>query len=372
MKINVLLILASIVGTSAVAMIAFAGQTGKPLTDSLTSRPPQMGQATYNPNSEGPAADDSGVTWGLHEPIKSCTTCHGDESEQSSSDEPHLVAPVPALCCLCHKEYVAMGGWVHGPVATGNCLLCHEPHQTGNNSLLNKPIPELCHHCHESKILRLVTGHSDESYATCNDCHEGHASPGRMLLKQDFLNTDTGLAYLGRNPSVQPRPAFVDRRDSLAGLEGVEVIPVLNGSDLFKSYAVTEDSLKAEIESQLQLSGIGVIQHKEQTTRQISLYVQLRLMEMPSQRGPGQVDGLSGSFNISLRQTVELLPTPGDSRRRLCTATTWDTGAIFIWGTSGVEEGLKEAVKVLVDQFGRDYLQANAKEQASSPVSGEH
>ncbi|MFH1716453.1 MAG: cytochrome c3 family protein [Planctomycetota bacterium] len=372
MKINVLLIFATIVGVSAVAMIAFAGQTGKPLTDSPMSHQPQMRQANYDPNSEGPAADDSGVAWGLHEPIKSCTPCHGDQSQRISSDKPPLVAPVPALCCLCHKEYVAMGGWVHGPVATGNCLLCHERHQTSNNSLLNKPIPELCYQCHETKILRLIAGHSDESYATCNDCHEGHTSPGRMLLKQDFLNTDAGLAYVGRHPSVLPRPTFVDRSDSLAGLEGIEVIPVLNGSDLFKSYAVTEDLLKAEVESQLQLNGIGIIQHKEQTTRQTSLHIQLRLMEMPSQRGPGQVDGLSGSFNISLRQTVELLPTPGDSRRRLCTATTWDTGAIFIWGTSGVKEGLKEAVEVLVDQFSRNYLQANAKEQASLPVSGGH
>lgn len=263
-----------------------------------------------------------------------------------------------------------MGGWVHGPVATGNCMLCHESHETKNQSLLNEPIPELCYRCHETKTLQLVPGHSDKSYTNCSNCHDGHSSPGRMLLKQAFLNTDAGLAYVGRNPSVQPRPSFVDHRDSLAGLKGVEVVPIFDRSDLFTNYGLTEDLVKAEVESQLQLKGIEVIQHKDQTARQTCLCVQLRLMEMPSLRGPGQVDGLSGSFNLSLQQTVELMPTSADSRRRVCTATTWDTGAIFIWGTSGVKEGLREAVKVLLGQFCRDYLQANPKEQASSPLNG--
>jgi len=372
MKINVLLTLATIVGAPAVAMIAFAGQAGSPLTDSLITHPPQTRQAARNPSSEAPAADDSNAIWGMHEPLKSCAPCHGGESDQASSDDPHLIAPVPQLCRLCHKEYVEMTGWVHGPVATGNCTLCHEPHKTKNKSLLNGAMPELCYRCHETEILRLVAGHADASYTSCNNCHEGHTSPGRMLLKQTFLETDAGLAYVGRNPSAQPRPAFVDRRESLAGLQGVEVVPVIDRSDLFARYGVTEDLVKTEVESQLQRNGIGVIQHKEQTMRLTSLCVQLRLMEMPSQRGPGQVDGLSGSFNLSLRQAVELLPTPGEDRRRVCTATTWDTGAIFIWGVSGVENGLKEAVKVLVGQFGRDYQQANVKEQASLPAGGTH
>lgn len=368
MKINVLLALATIVGASALAMIAFAGQAERPLTDSPVTHPPQTMQTARNLNSETPAADDPDATWGMHKPLKSCAPCHGGESDQATSDNPHLIAPVPELCGLCHKEYVAMTGWVHGPVATGNCMLCHEPHKSKNQSLLNGPMPELCYRCHEPDVLKLVAGHSGESYTSCNNCHEGHTSPGRMLLKQEFLETDAGLAYVGRHPSAQPRPTFVDRRDSLAGLRGIEVVPVLDRSDLFTRYGVTEDLVRTEVESQLQLNGIEVIRHKEQTTRQTSLYVQLRLMEMPSLRGPGQVDGLSGSFNVSLRQAVELLPTPDDNRRRVCTATTWDTGAIFIWGVSGVGDGLKEAVKVLVGQFCGDYVQANVKEQASLPA----
>ena len=93
-------------------------------------------------------------------------------------------------------------------------------------------------------------------------------------------------------------------------------------------------------------------------------------MEVPSQRRSGPADALSGSLNIFLRQTVELLGTAEDGKRRLCTATTWDTGGIVIWGASQIEEGLEKAVEVLVGQFSNDYLGANPETRASAPVPG--
>jgi predicted CXXCH cytochrome family protein len=260
---------------------------------------------------------------------------------------------------------------VHGPVAAGECLLCHSPHKTNNESLLNKPIPELCYNCHEPKALQLVANHSDESYAHCDVCHAGHMSEGRMLLKNYFFKADEGLVYISKDPSAQPRPVFVDRRSSLSGLRGVEVVPVIDGSELFKRYGLTEDSVRAQVERQLQRNGIKILRRTEQTTRQSSLQVYLRLMEVPSFRQPGQIDALSGSFNIFLQQTVELLPMPGDVKRRYCTATTWDTGAILIWGTSQIEDGLKEAVEVLVGQFSKDYLDANPENRLSASASVE-
>jgi len=43
-----------------------------------------------------------------------------------------------------------------------------------------------------------------------------------------------------------------------------------------------------------------------------------------------------------------------------------------IWGTTQIEEGLDETIEVLVDQFSKDYLDANPGDQASEPVRGEH
>ncbi|MFC1793170.1 cytochrome c3 family protein [Planctomycetota bacterium] len=346
MKINLILILATTVGILGVAGTAVAKQTNK-----------TPGAA----NSKGFARGDSGGSWGLHEPIKDCVTCHGDQAEQASSDMPYLVASVPKLCYECHKDYISLAGWVHGPVAMGECLLCHEPHKTDNKSLLRKPVPELCYQCHETKMLQLVANHLDKSFAQCNDCHDGHTSSSRMLLKKDFLKTDAGLDYIRKNPSTQPQFMFVDRRGSLSGLSGVKVVAGVEKTDLFKRYGLTEDAVRAKVEMQLRRNGVRVIGRKEQILRQSWLYVNLRLMEVPSQKHLGRVDALSGSINIFLQQKVELLGAPGDSKKRFCTATTWDTSGIVIWGTTQVQEGLEETIKVLVQKFSKDYMDANPK-----------
>ncbi|MGE5193879.1 MAG: cytochrome c3 family protein, partial [Deltaproteobacteria bacterium] len=80
-------------------------------------------------------------------------------------------------------------------VATGNCLLCHEPHKAKNESLLRKPVPDLCYQCHEEQAIRQIKNHAEASYARCIDCHEGHASTGRGLLRQTFLDQPAGLEY---------------------------------------------------------------------------------------------------------------------------------------------------------------------------------
>jgi len=311
--------------------------------------------------SDTGVTDESEATWGLHEQYKDCIACHGDQPHKASVDEPHLIDSMPALCHECHKEYASLQGWVHGPVATGECMFCHEPHKTANSSLLSKPIPDLCRQCHETKMLQLVANHSDPSHSNCGDCHEAHTSPGRMLLKQDFFKTDAGKDYIKQNPSIRPQSMFIDRRGSLSGLRGVKVVAVVEKSDLFKRYGLTEDAVRKKVEKRLKQNGIRIIGRKEPILRQAWLYVYLRLMKVPSNPSYDRLEALSGSVNLFLRQKVELPGSPGDRKRRFCTATTWDTGGIVIWSAAKIEEGLDETVKVLVDQFSKDYLKANSQ-----------
>jgi hypothetical protein len=193
-----------------------------------------------------------------------------------------------------------------------------------------------------------------------------------MLLNQNFLKTDAGQEYISKNPSTLPLFTFVDRRSSLSGLCGVKVVAVVEESDMFKRYGLTEDFVRAKVEARLRRNGVKIIGRKERVIRQSWLYVYLRLIEVPSQSHFKRVDVLSGSLNIFLRQKVKLLGAPGDSKRRFCTATTWDTGGIVIWGTKQIEEGLNETVEVLVDRFSKDYLDANPKDRTPVPAHGEH
>jgi hypothetical protein len=187
-----------------------------------------------------------------------------------------------------------------------------------------------------------------------------------MLLKDDFLKTDAGLNYIARNTAASPRPIFVNQKESLAGLEGVEVTAEVENPALFEKYGITERMLAEQVEQQLRAGKIAVLSHKEQTEQQSTLHIRLRLMEVPSQRRRGQIDAVSGSLHISLRQKVELLQRHNNPQKRFCAATTWDADAIVIWGKVQTEQGLKQAVEALITKFGKDYFEVNQKSKAPS------
>ncbi|MBN1359021.1 MAG: hypothetical protein JW993_00435 [Sedimentisphaerales bacterium] len=162
--------------------------------------PPLSGEmadiGSFDPNANGETRSVAAGGWVVHEAIKNCTDCHGARQRTSFSRKVILVAEPPTLCYTCHTEYATLEGWVHGPVATGDCLFCHEPHKTRNEFLLTSPVPELCYQCHLPEAIHAIEHHVDSSYAHCIDCHDGHASASRSLLNQAFLRQPAGSAFL--------------------------------------------------------------------------------------------------------------------------------------------------------------------------------
>jgi len=134
---------------------------------------------------EPETVEQSGLTWGLHESLKDCVSCHSNQPELNSTENYNLIEPVPGLCISCHKTITTEEQRGHGPVVNGECLLCHEPHKTNNKSLLKESVPKLCYQCHELDTLKLIKNHTESSYSRCNDCHEHHSGPGKMLLKEN-------------------------------------------------------------------------------------------------------------------------------------------------------------------------------------------
>jgi len=121
--------------------------------------------------------------WFLHEPQANCERCHGDQKQKNFSRQVNLVSPVPSLCYECHDMPSSQQGWVHGPVASGQCVICHEPHRSLNPFLLKRSEPKICFQCHEASSLQTVPGHDLPTYAACLDCHAGHSSFAKHLLK---------------------------------------------------------------------------------------------------------------------------------------------------------------------------------------------
>lgn len=100
-----------------------------------------------------------------------------------------LVMPLSVLCLDCHTSKSQEAAyskklWLHGPVAQGECTLCHQPHQSEYQYLmLKKNSIELCTECHAKRLLREIESHrtNDE----CISCHNPHAGKDSLLLKKD-------------------------------------------------------------------------------------------------------------------------------------------------------------------------------------------
>lgn len=113
-----------------------------------------------------------------HKPFgtNQCAFCH-DLSQGNRVDTSS------ALCFRCHGDEKAKGKIVHMPVALGNCLTCHDPHQSGFKYQLKSPPPMLCFNCHDQALMEGRVKHAAVEQAGCPFCHSPHSSGEAKLLQ---------------------------------------------------------------------------------------------------------------------------------------------------------------------------------------------
>lgn len=104
-----------------------------------------------------------------------CGACH----EAAATNA--LVAPKDELCFRCHDLQIDKR-YVHGPIASGGCLVCHDPHGSSYRYLLVSDSDTFCFHCHDRAAVAAVTGHEGVEDG-CTGCHDAHASDTKYLLK---------------------------------------------------------------------------------------------------------------------------------------------------------------------------------------------
>lgn len=115
-----------------------------------------------------------------HEPYDRCNNCHTTDPR---SGMPILRSPTPQLCYACHTNYAVSPAFVHGPVAVGACLVCHDPHGSKFEHLMTLAQPEICYQCHEQEKVVMSAGHTSESIVNCTHCHDPHVGSQRTFLK---------------------------------------------------------------------------------------------------------------------------------------------------------------------------------------------
>lgn len=155
-----------------------------------SARPDGFENGSLDPNDRLAQADEPPV-WYVHEPTKDrthCRTlCHTDRGKGPPSMQAFLLAPVPQLCFTCHTDDTASAPFVHGPVAVGQCLFCHDHHRSRVKHLLKRPEPSLCYMCHDADAIATIPAHSAPQPSACTDCHNPHSSSVKALLKDAAL-----------------------------------------------------------------------------------------------------------------------------------------------------------------------------------------
>lgn len=119
----------------------------------------------------------------LHKPFKTgnCIKCH----DPHQSDEPKLLKKTPQKLCLgCHDEQEPSKKHLHKPFKAGNCTKCHDAHQSDHEKQLKKPVRELCLGCHDEQEPSKKHLHKPFKTGNCAKCHDAHQSDQPKQLKK--------------------------------------------------------------------------------------------------------------------------------------------------------------------------------------------
>jgi predicted CXXCH cytochrome family protein len=107
------------------------------------------------------------------------------------------------VCLKCHEGETTAYRKMHGPVAAGDCLWCHRPHESRYAHLLRLDGPDLCADCHDPGLLSPATPGHVEPERSCLDCHHGHGGDTAY-----FLRPAPAPAEPGPDEPAPPEPAM--------------------------------------------------------------------------------------------------------------------------------------------------------------------
>ncbi|MCK5056288.1 MAG: hypothetical protein KAT34_06510 [Candidatus Aminicenantes bacterium] len=88
------------------------------------------------------------------------------------------------ICYSCHKKEKFAGDYLHGPIAVGECLTCHLPHESKYERLLKSKDKKACFDCHDEADLTKIEQHEEKEDRTCLSCHLPHAANNKFFLRK--------------------------------------------------------------------------------------------------------------------------------------------------------------------------------------------
>lgn len=121
----------------------------------------------------------------VHGPVASgdCLECH---DVHQSDHRYQLKESGGALCFTCHEKAKFDRKFPHPPIAEGKCTGCHDPHQSDFKYMLKAEGSSLCIKCHDQSMFSGKTVHAPVAAGECSSCHATHGTSFPKLLKRNF------------------------------------------------------------------------------------------------------------------------------------------------------------------------------------------
>ena len=117
-----------------------------------------------------------------------------------------LTLPKDKLCIQCHKDKtpqraMAENLWLHNTTAKGDCLACHDPHQSKNPRTLRQPPAGICStSCHVTGTFMVTPVH--QTAHECLFCHNPHLGSNKDLLKKDYQENKIPVTEISGHPEL--------------------------------------------------------------------------------------------------------------------------------------------------------------------------
>lgn len=115
----------------------------------------------------------------VHGPVAvgQCEVCH--EATGKHAFKP--ITDIGELCYRCHQR-IDVRQVVHRPVKEGKCTNCHDPHQSPNKYQLRATGQNLCFRCHNKETFNRKFIHGPVAVGDCGSCHVAHQGDFPKLL----------------------------------------------------------------------------------------------------------------------------------------------------------------------------------------------
>ena len=133
-----------------------------------------------------PELVDKYATGKVHKPVADgqCRKCHRPHGMVGGV---YLKSPQPELCFSCHRELKEelkkiKPERLHKPLTQNKCTYCHQPHNAGNDFLLDKPVAKSCFACHDEARFRKANQHQPLLEGGCQTCHDAHGTAFADML----------------------------------------------------------------------------------------------------------------------------------------------------------------------------------------------